>query len=121
VNNCSAQVITAIDRGFSGFSGYIGYADLTFSSLLKTLLSDVIGGGYLQWRNVIIQTSPDDLSTDQNENTLGNPFEELGFSIRTVPDLYFGMLLSYKIERPVFTSVSDQIHSLNAISIDRSI
>jgi len=117
INNCSADVVRILNEGFCSFAPYVGYAEVTYSSLFKTYLSLGLANGYIKLQNTIIQPHEDDLPDDANQNTLGYPFEEEGLQCRSIPDMYFGLLLSYKIERPIFTGFeSDQVLTLNAVS-----
>ena len=117
VNNCSDEMVQTLNDGLLPYQPYVGYADVTFSSWFKTYLSTCLTHGYLKWRGTIIQQHEDDLPDDANQNTLGYPFEDFGLTCRSVAGQYFGLLLSYKIERPVFSGDErDQLHSLNAIS-----
>lgn len=117
INNCSADMVRILNEGFRSFTPYIGYADVTYSSMFKTYLSLGLANGYIKHRGTIIQPHEDDLPDDANQNTLGYPFEDAGLQCRSIPDMYFGLLLSYKIERPVFAGFeTDQVHVLNAVS-----
>jgi hypothetical protein len=50
-------------------------------------------------------------------NILGYPFEDFGFTIRSLRETPYDVLLSYKIERPVFTGLEyDTEFSLNTVS-----
>lgn len=117
INNCSAQTIRNINQGFSSYLPYIGYSDVTYASQFKTYLSTCLTSRYIKFRNKIIQPHEDDLPGDTNQNTLGYPFEEAKLTCHSVPSMYFDLLLSFKIERPVMEGFEiDQIYSLNAVS-----
>ncbi|PKM31094.1 MAG: hypothetical protein CVV07_02730 [Gammaproteobacteria bacterium HGW-Gammaproteobacteria-11] len=59
----------------------------------------------------------DDRSNEENINMAGYPFEDYGLEIYSLQSMYFDVLLSYKIERPVFKGFEvDTELSLNAIS-----
>jgi len=117
INNCSAEMVRTLNEGFRAFAPYVGFADITYSSFFKTYLSLGLASGYIKHRSTIIQPHEDDLPEDANQNTLGYPFEDAGLACRSIPSMYFGLLLSYKIERPVFAGFeSDQIYALNAVS-----
>jgi len=117
INNCSDEMVRAFQSGLLSYAGYVGFADVTFASAFKTYLSGSLGTGYLKWRRIIVQQHEDDLPEDANQNTLAYPFEEHGYTCRSIAGIYFGLLLSYKIERPLLTGDErDRIHSLSAIS-----
>jgi hypothetical protein len=117
INNCSADMVRTFNEGLRAFTPYVGYADVTYSSRFKTYLSYCLVNGYIKHRRIIIQQHEDDLPDDTNQNTRGYPFEEAGFECRSIQGMYFGLLLSYKIERPVLAgSERDQVHALNAVS-----
>lgn len=117
INNCSADMVRVLNEGFRSFAPYVGYVDVTYSSMFKTYLSLGLANGYIKHGSTVIQPHEDDLPDDANQNTLGYPFEEAGLRCRSIPDMYFGLLLSYKIERPVFAGFeSDQVLTLNAVS-----
>jgi hypothetical protein len=117
LNNCSAEMVRTLHDGLLPYEPYLGFADVTYASVFKTYLSTCLTHGYLKWRRTIIQQHGDDLPEDANQNTMGYPFEGFGLNCRSIGSMYFGLLLSYKIERPVFPGFEqDQLHSLNAIS-----
>ena len=117
INNCSPSKVQTLNEGFRTFKPYIGYADVTYTSEFKTYLSLGLTSGYIKHQSTVIQQHEDDLPDDANQNTLGYPFEEAGLRCRSIPSMYFGLLLSYKIERPVLAGFErDQVHALNAVS-----
>ncbi len=117
VNNCSEDMVRTLDQGLAAFSPYIGYVNVTYASPFKTYLSTGLVSGYIKYRSTVIQPHEDDLPEDTNQNTGGYPFENFGLRCRSVPSTYFGLLLSYKIERPVIAGFEkDQVYSINAIS-----
>jgi len=117
LNNCSAEMVRALHEGLSEYPPYVGYADVTYASSFKTYLSLGLTNGYIKFRGTIIQPHEEDLPDDTNQNTLGYPFEKFGLRSRSISDMYYGLLLSYKIERPVVAGfVNDQLHALNAVT-----
>lgn len=117
LNNCSDEMVRTLHDGLLPLDSYAGLVDVTLSSDFKTYLSTCLVNAYLKHRQTIIQPHEDDLPDDANQNTLGYAFEDFGLACRSIGAMYFGLLLSYKIERPVFAGFErDQIHSLNAIS-----
>lgn len=117
INNCSGRLRDEILKAFVPYEWFIGWADVSFLGPLKTYLSTCLVQGYLTLGHHVIQPHPDDVNENRDENTLGYPFEESGFVCRSIPELYHGLFLKYKIERPVVAGHErDQLHSLNAIT-----
>lgn len=117
LNNVSPQLQRELHDGLMPYRAYIGYADMTYTSQFKTYLSRTLASGYLKHGRTIIQPHPDDVPPAADENTLGYPFEASGLTCRSVPDSYYGVLLSYKIECPVLPGdETDTLFSTNVIS-----
>jgi hypothetical protein len=117
LNNCSPAAVSRLHDGLGAYPPYLGYVDMTHGSTFKTLLSLTLSKACVQHRGVVIQPHEDDLPADANQNTLSYPFEKAGFACRSIPEMYFGLLLSYKIERPVLDGDErDQVMSLAAVS-----
>ncbi|TNV71179.1 hypothetical protein FGO68_gene15553 [Halteria grandinella] len=117
LNNLSDEMAKTLVQGFLGFPPFVGFVDTTYSSRFKTFLSTAIGTTYLQNRNTVICGHEPDRDDLENVNIPGYPFQNHGFSLRSVPHDNFSVLLNYKIER----QVSDGFHadtelSLNAVS-----
>src|ERR1043165_9625560 len=58
-------------------------------------------------------------ASEENEdvNMTGYPFEPSGYNIKGIDDLAYGLFLSYKIEREIFSGYeTDTLFSLNAIT-----
>lgn len=116
INNLTSTMMSEIDAGFREYPYYSGYIDTTYSSKFKLYVSATLVNVYLQHRDFIICGHEDDRADDDNVNISGYPFEEYGFKIRSLPSNLEGVLLSYKIERPVFPgSEVDTEFSLNAV------
>lgn len=65
-----------------------------------------------------IGTHEDDANSAENTNLPGWPLDRHGFSIVSIPTMYFDLLLSYKIERRVVPGETDTSHALAVISDD---
>lgn len=116
INNLTDLMVEALVGAFNGFHPYVGYADMTFWSPLKTHLSFTIGTSYIQHGNFIICPHEDDALPEQNWNLPGFPFEEFGYRLRSIAGDPFGVLLSYKIERPIYEGFEEDAEfSLNAL------
>ena len=117
INNLTDAMMARFHQGLLGWEGYIGYADTTYASPFKTLLSTMLANAFIKHRKYIIQGHEDDRPNSEDINMSGYPFEEHGFICRSVQSQLEGTLLSYKIERPVFPGFeSDTEFALNAIS-----
>jgi len=117
VNNLSGPMIQCMHARLTHARAFVGYADTTLKSPLKVLLSLVLPQAYLLHGDVALQAHADDLPSATNENTLGYPFERHGYRCRSIGESLAGLLLSYKIERPVLPGFeTDTRHSLTAIS-----
>jgi hypothetical protein len=113
INNLSNQSASAINEGLKQFVPYVGYFDLTYSSALKTYLSTILIRLFLKNKATIITQN----EFSEDINVLGYPFEKSGFKCKGIESIYYGLFLSYKIEREVFGGFeSDTSYSINAIS-----
>jgi hypothetical protein len=101
----------------ASYEGYIGWVDCFAPSLLKMYFSMTLAHTFVKAGRVIIQGHEDDRDIGDNVNMLGYPFEEYGYACKSIPEMYFGPFLGYKIERGVFPGFeSDTVLSLNSIS-----
>jgi hypothetical protein len=113
VNNLSEQSFNILKNGLRDYLPYVGYFDLNYSSILKTYLSTILVRHFIKAKSVIIMA--DEFSG--NFNVYGYPFEEHGFQCKAITDIYYGLFLSYKIEREVFDGfIDDTKFSINAIT-----
>lgn len=116
VNNLSDAGLKALHDGLSKSSSYLGFIPATFQSVAKSYLSTTVGTAFLKAEGCVLMPHEDDLPNDQNVNTLGYPFEESGYRIASLQSLYFGPLLSYKIEGSMAAFFQTDIAmSLNAL------
>ena len=117
LNNLTLPMIESIDSGLADWPPYVGYADTTYGSRFKLMLSTMLANVCVKAGRVIIQGHEDDRPHDEDVNMSGFPFEESGYQCRSVPLYLHGVLLNYKIERPVFPGFQvDTEFALNAIS-----
>lgn len=117
INNLTDGMVQRLHQGLCGWDGYVGYADTTYSSPFKTLLSAMLVNSFIKHRKTVIQGHEDDRPNEEDVNMTAYPFEEHGYICRSVQSQLEGTLLSYKIERPVFPGFeTDTEFSLNAIS-----
>ena len=117
INNLTEAGLERINKSLSSFVPYIGYIPGTFSSRAKMYLSTILVNRFLKNGKNIIMGHEDDRPNEENVNMAGYPFEDYSMCVYSLQSMYFGVLLSYKIERPVFKGFeSDTELSLNAIS-----
>jgi hypothetical protein len=119
LNNLTEAMVRRFDEGLLGYPAYVGYADMTYTSHFKIYLSTMLVNLGIKHGSVIIQPHEPDRPNTEDVNMCGYPFEEHGFICRSVSSDLEGVLLSYKIERPVFPGFEvDTEFALNAISLD---
>lgn len=117
INNLTDGMIRAFDEGLASYEGYVGYADATYASQFKFYLSTMLVNLGIKYGKVIIQGHEADRPDSDDVNMCGYPFEDAGFVCRSVSSDLKGVLLTYKIERPVFGAFKvDTEFGLNAIS-----
>jgi hypothetical protein len=117
INNLSDAMVERFHSGLREYPAYAGMADLTFSSILKFYLSTILVNAFIKHRRIILMGHEDDRDNEEDVNMVGYPFEEFGFSCRSLQSMLYGVLLSYKIERPVVEGFeTDTEFSINAVS-----
>ena len=117
INNLSDNMVNTITNNLVSFNPYVGYFDLTYASVIKTYLSSILIRLFLKTKLIILQSHPDDVGNDKDENTSSYPFEDLGYRCKSVQSMYYGLFLSYKIERQILNGFkNDTIFSINAIT-----
>jgi hypothetical protein len=117
LNNVSVHFRRTLHDNLTGYRPYIGYADTTYGSQFKAYLSQTLVPAYLKHDRIILQRHPDDEPPPPGDNMCGYPFEDAGLMCRSVGDSYYGVFLSYKIERPVVPEDEADTHfSANVIS-----
>lgn len=114
LNNLSDSRVAQLHQGLQPYQAYCGYFDLTFDSFLKSYLSTILVNCFIKCRNNIIQPYEETLD---KTNVYGLPFELQGFRCKAVQEIYYGVFLSYKIERMVVPPFeTDTRFALNALS-----
>lgn len=117
INNLTQTMIDRIENGLRDWEGFVGFADTTYGSLFKYLLSTMLANVCIKHGRIIIQGHEDDRPETDDINMVGYPFEGFGYRCRSVPGYLESVLLSYKIERPVLKGFEvDTEFSLNAVS-----
>jgi len=117
INNLSDSAVAAIHRNLERSPAYLGYMPTSHGSRAKTLLSFYMANLFLKHGNTLILGHEDDRSNDEDVNITIYPLEDFGYKIASLQSDYFGIFLSYKIERPVLRAYEDDEEmALNAIS-----
>ncbi|MEL7647295.1 MAG: hypothetical protein AAGU76_04340 [Sedimentibacter sp.] len=114
INNLSDAQLEAIIEALSSQVFFVGYVDMTFSSRLKTILAYSLVHLGIKYQDTMILQHEADREDDENINNCGYDFENYGFSVISINDMYFGLFLSYKIEA-LFADPEDLKYSMNAI------
>ena len=118
LNNLTDAMVRRFDDGLTGYRAYVGYADTTYASMFKFYLSTMLVNLCVKHGAVIIQGHEPDRDESEDVNMSGYPFEESGFTCRSISSDLEGILLTYKIERPAFPGFEvDTEFALNAISL----
>lgn len=117
INNLTDTAFQKLADGLIGFEGYVGCANMTYNSTFKTLLSMKLVNLGIKFGRKIIQGHEDDRDEADNVNMCGYPFEENGYECVSIRSDLEGVLLSYKIERPVFGGFeADTDFSINSVN-----
>ncbi|WP_055668303.1 hypothetical protein [Desnuesiella massiliensis] len=118
-NNLSKNQYNTLKENLSEMDEYVTAADMTYSSVFKDYLSFIIGTTCIKFNNYIILKHEDDRDPYDNCNLRGYPFGKHGYIERSIPELYYNMFLSYKIERSyIGADIEDINFSINAIKYD---
>ena len=105
-----------IDQGFKAHPAYLGSLDLDFDSPVKSYLSTFLIRDFIKHRKVIIKGHEDDRDPAEDYNLSLFDFDQVGLTVRSLPLTYYGVLLSYKIERMYWPQEADRRFSLNALT-----
>lgn len=117
INNLSHKMVQTISDGLDQFQPYVGYFNLTYSSFLKTYLSFILVNFFVKCKTIILTGHDDPENSDAYENPYKQLFLENGFTCSSIPSPYFGLFLSYKIERKVYPGFDrDTDFSINLIT-----
>lgn len=117
INNLTDTMVAHLDEGLKDYDAYVGIADMTYTSRFKIYLSTMLVNLCIKHGRFILQGHEPDRDSTEDVNTCGYPFEENGFVCRSINADVMGVVLSYKIERPVFPGFESDTHfALNAVS-----
>lgn len=117
INNLSDSALSQLHTKLEGYPAYLGYIPTSTGSRAKTVLSFSMVNLFLKHCNTIIIGHEDDRPNSENINITMYPLEKFGYKIVSLQSNYFGIYLSYKIERPVLSNFKeDSEMAINAIS-----
>ncbi len=117
INNLSNANLTQLHERLAAFPAYLGYIPTSFASRAKIYLSLCMANLFIKRNKTLILGHEGDRSNADNINITCYSLEDFGYKVASLQEHYFGIFLSYKIERPVFgTFVVDSEMALNAIS-----
>lgn len=117
INNLSPAMFEQFASALIDYPPYVGYADTSYASPFKWVLAGTLCHVFIKHGKLIIQGHEDDRVDAEDVNMIGYPFEDLGYECRSIMGTYEGVLLSYKIERPVIPGFeTDTEFSLNAVT-----
>ena len=116
VNNLTSAGKLAFEQTFATHPAYIGALDLTYTSLMKAMISTMLIRAFIQHRSIVIDTHEDGLGPHHNEGYLPWHFKQFGLTVKSVESSLYQMFLSYKIERPELDDEEDVATSLNALT-----
>lgn len=118
LNNLTDEMVKSINEGLLKYKPYVGFLDLTYNSFMKTYLSMTLANCCLKFKNTVIFGHEPDRDNTENINMSGYEFEENGYVCKSISDNYYGLFLSYKMERQTFPNEKDASFSINAITDD---
>jgi len=118
LNNLTDEMVKNLNNGLLKYRPYVGLLDLTYNSFMKTYLSMTLANCCLKFKNTVIFGHEEDRDNSENVNMSGYQFEENGYICKSLSDTYYGLFLSYKIERQTFSNEKDTGFSINALTDD---
>lgn len=117
VNNLTRSAAENLEKAASTVPGYLGCLELDFACPTKFAISNMLVRAFIKHKKYIVSPCPEEDFPVDDVDMLGYSFEELGFELKSVPGLHYGILLSYKIERPTSEDLEqDSRFSLNALT-----
>lgn len=117
INNLSKNMFDKLISDLKDFESFIGFFDLTNQSFMKSYLSTILANSFIKNNRTILLEHEDDRDNSENVNLISYPFEKSGYKVKSIQGIYYGVFLSYKIEREIFKGFeSDGDFALNSIS-----
>jgi len=121
INNLTDTAFQKLADGLIEYDAYVGCGNMTYHSAFKTLLSMKLVNLCVKCGRKIIQGHEDDRDNAENLNMSSLPFEDSGYECISLRSDLEGVLLSYKIESPVFEGFeADTEMSINAVNAEVS-
>lgn len=97
-NNLNQSDIDSLDSALATNPRYMGYIDVSFRSAVRDYLDWTVAPEWvLNGKRVILSHGGDDPFVD-SQNPMGFDFEENGFSVTSLVDVYFTAFMNYKVE-----------------------
>lgn len=128
-NRLSKKQKETIVGALQSYSWFTGVADLTYQSLFKSYLANILAPCCIKCKNNIIMAHPEDYSDEENVNMRGLPFENYNFSLVSINSLSYEAFLHYKIESVIideddigfsFNALFPKFNSLNQLVLNIS-
>jgi len=117
INNLTDAMVERLDLGLRSYAGYVGIAEMTYASRFKIYLSTMLVNAFIKHGKIVLQGHEPDRDAEEDVNMSAYPFEKNGYVCRSISDDLMGVLLAYKIERPVFPGFeTDTEFALNAVT-----
>lgn len=121
INNLTDTAFQKLADGLLDYKPYVGYANTTYQSLFKTLLSSKLVNLCVKMGRKIIQGHEDDRDESENVNMSGMPFEDSDYEYISIRSSLKDVFLSYKIESPVFDGFEvDREMAVNSVNASPS-
>lgn len=121
LNNVSEFMMEKFNSGLKNYNAYVGFINLTYKSHLKTYLALTLAPTVIKYKenilNIVEGYEGYEGGYVPDENLYGYPFEKFGFKCKGIPDDFYGLFLSYKIESEVINSFENDIkYSINSLT-----
>jgi hypothetical protein len=117
INNLSQHSLDRINDGLAAFPAYLGFIPTMFAARAKTYLSTTVANVCIKNETRIIMGHEDDGPNNENTNLSLYPFDAFGYRVFSLQSLYFGLFLSFKVERAVYPGFEgDTKFAMNSIS-----
>lgn len=114
-NNLTTKILNSILEKLHTVSYFVGYADHSYGSRLKDVVSMSIGQQFLLHKGKALQAHADGDAEDVNHTIFD--FENTSINCVSIDDNLYNSFLRYKIKRRYFNmDNSDQLFSVNSVN-----
>ncbi|MEW6605956.1 MAG: hypothetical protein AB1414_00710 [bacterium] len=120
INNLSEEDVYAITSNLSKIESIIGYADMTYSSLLKTYLRRTIGTRYVLHDGLAITGHEPDIDEISDRCISSDMLESMGYKVLSIRGDYFDIFLKYMISSDVIVWEESEYQHLMSNVITKS-